>query len=69
MRAVIGHKLGAGWIGRDVLPELDDGKQVHLRPHAMVVQNGTRQAWRNSVVRTAGNDAAPTLCSKSEPGS
>lgn len=33
--------------GREVWLELDDGKQVHLRPHDVVVQNGTRHAWRN----------------------
>ena len=27
--------------------ELDDGAQVHLTPGDMVVQNGTRHAWRN----------------------
>lgn len=27
--------------------ELDDGKQVHLKGHDMVIQNGTRHAWRN----------------------
>ncbi len=27
--------------------ELDDGKQVHLKPHDIVIQNGTRHAWRN----------------------
>lgn len=27
--------------------ELDDGKTVHLRKHDIVVQNGTRHAWRN----------------------
>ena len=31
----------------EVWLELDDGKQVHLRPHDVVVQNGTRHAWRN----------------------
>jgi hypothetical protein len=25
----------------------DDGKEVHLKPHDVVVQNGTRHAWRN----------------------
>jgi len=32
---------GEGWL------ELDDGKQVRLKPHDIVVQNGTRHAWRN----------------------
>ena len=27
--------------------ELDDGKQVHLKRHDTVIQNGTRHAWRN----------------------
>ena len=27
--------------------ELDDGKEVHLKQHDTVVQNGTRHAWRN----------------------
>jgi hypothetical protein len=27
--------------------ELDDGKQVHLKQHDTVIQNGTRHAWRN----------------------
>lgn len=27
--------------------EVDDGRQVHLKPHDVVVQNGTRHAWRN----------------------
>ena len=31
----------------DVWLEFDDGKQVHLRPHDVVVQNGTRHVWRN----------------------
>jgi hypothetical protein len=31
----------------EVWLELDDGKQVHLKPHDIVVQNGTRHAWRN----------------------
>ena len=30
----------------EVWLELDDGKQVHLKPHDVVVQNGTRHAWR-----------------------
>ena len=33
--------------------ELDDGKQVHLRPGDCVVQNGTRHAWRNLSGREA----------------
>jgi quercetin dioxygenase-like cupin family protein len=33
--------------------ELDDGKTVHLKKHDVVVQNGTRHAWRNkSAMRT-----------------
>jgi hypothetical protein len=31
----------------EVWLELDDGKQVRLKPHDVVVQNGTRHAWRN----------------------
>lgn len=31
----------------EVWLELDDGKEVHLKPHDVVVQNGTRHAWRN----------------------
>jgi hypothetical protein len=27
--------------------ELDDGKEVHLKPYDTVIQNGTRHAWRN----------------------
>jgi hypothetical protein len=27
--------------------ELDDGKEVHLKPYDAVIQNGTRHAWRN----------------------
>jgi mannose-6-phosphate isomerase-like protein (cupin superfamily) len=32
----------------EVWLELDDGKQVHLKAHDVVVQNGTRHAWRNT---------------------
>jgi len=31
----------------EVWLEVDDGKQVHLKPHDVIVQNGTRHAWRN----------------------
>src|SRR5436190_139966 len=31
----------------EVWLELEDGKEVHLRPGDCVVQNGTRHAWRN----------------------
>jgi hypothetical protein len=31
----------------EVWLEVDDGTQVHLKPHDVVVQNGTRHAWRN----------------------
>jgi mannose-6-phosphate isomerase-like protein (cupin superfamily) len=31
----------------EVWLELDDGKEVHLRPGDCVVMNGTRHAWRN----------------------
>jgi hypothetical protein len=27
--------------------ELDDGKEVHLKPYDTVIQNGTRHAWQN----------------------
>ena len=27
--------------------ELDGGREVHLKPHDVIVQNGTRHAWRN----------------------
>jgi quercetin dioxygenase-like cupin family protein len=32
---------GEAWL------ELDDGKEVHPKPHDIVIQNGTRHAWRN----------------------
>ncbi len=28
--------------------ELDDGKEVHLKPGDIVIQNGTRHRWRNT---------------------
>jgi len=31
----------------EVTLELDDGKTVDLKPHDIVIQNGTRHAWRN----------------------
>jgi len=31
----------------EVWLEVDDGKEVHLKPHDVIVQNGTRHAWRN----------------------
>jgi mannose-6-phosphate isomerase-like protein (cupin superfamily) len=31
----------------EVWLELDDGKQVQLKAHDVIVQNGTRHAWRN----------------------
>ena len=31
----------------EVWLELDDGQQVHLKPHDIIIQNGTRHAWRN----------------------
>jgi Cupin domain len=31
----------------EVWLELDDGEQAHLKPHDVIVQNGTRHAWRN----------------------
>lgn len=35
----------------EVWLELDDGQQVHLKAHDVVVQNGTRHAWRNKTDR------------------
>jgi len=35
----------------EVWLELDDGKQIHLKPHDVVIQNGTRHAWRNKTDR------------------
>ena len=37
----------------EVWLELDDGKQIHLKPHDVVVQNGTRHAWRNKGTKPA----------------
>jgi hypothetical protein len=31
----------------EVWLELDDGKEIHLQQHDVIVQNGTRHAWRN----------------------
>jgi len=31
----------------EIVLELDDGREVVLRPHDVVIQNGTRHAWRN----------------------
>jgi quercetin dioxygenase-like cupin family protein len=31
----------------EVWLELDDGKELHLKQHDIVVQNATRHAWRN----------------------
>ncbi|MEO8313600.1 MAG: cupin domain-containing protein [Pseudomonadota bacterium] len=33
--------------------EVDDGHEVRLRSHDVVIQNGTRHAWRNKSSRTA----------------
>jgi hypothetical protein len=33
--------------------ELDDGAEVKLSPHDVVIQNGTRHAWRNKSARPA----------------
>jgi hypothetical protein len=33
--------------------ELDEGRSTHLRRHDVVVQNGTRHAWRNKSERPA----------------
>jgi mannose-6-phosphate isomerase-like protein (cupin superfamily) len=35
----------------EVWLELDDGQQVHLKAHDVIVQNGTRHAWRNKSER------------------
>jgi hypothetical protein len=40
------------WDGKMWL-ELDDGKTVHLERGDVVVQNGTRHAWRNKGTRPA----------------
>ena len=37
----------------EVWLELDDGKTVHLKEHDVVVQNGTRHAWRNKGTKPA----------------
>ena len=34
-------------VSGEVWLELDDGKEVLLKPGDTVVQNGTRHAWRN----------------------
>ena len=34
-------------ISGEVWLELDDGKEVHLQAGDMLIQNGTRHAWRN----------------------
>jgi mannose-6-phosphate isomerase-like protein (cupin superfamily) len=34
-------------ISGEIWLELDDGKEVHLRPGDTLVQNGTHHAWRN----------------------
>jgi mannose-6-phosphate isomerase-like protein (cupin superfamily) len=34
-------------VSGEVFLELDDGKEVHLRAGACVIQNGTRHAWHN----------------------
>ena len=34
-------------VSGEIWLELDDGAEVHLTPGDMVVQNGTRHAWRN----------------------
>lgn len=33
--------------------ELDDGQVQHLRKHDVIIQNGTRHAWRNRGERPA----------------
>jgi mannose-6-phosphate isomerase-like protein (cupin superfamily) len=34
-------------ISGEIWMELDDGKEVHLKPYDCLVQNGTRHGWRN----------------------
>ncbi len=34
-------------VSGDVWCELDDGEEVHLKAGDILVQNGTRHAWRN----------------------
>jgi len=48
----VSHKSNVTWReakerNRPQRLELDDGKTVHLKKGADVVQNGTRHAWRN----------------------
>jgi len=37
----------------EIVLELDDGQTVQLRKHDVVIQNGTRHAWRNASDRPA----------------
>jgi hypothetical protein len=37
----------------EVWLELDDGHELRLAPHDLVIQNGTRHAWRNKSSRQA----------------
>ncbi|MEJ0024996.1 MAG: cupin domain-containing protein [Rhizomicrobium sp.] len=37
----------------EVWLELDDGRAEHLRQHDVIIQNGTRHAWRNKSNRPA----------------
>ena len=39
--------------------ELDDGRVQHLRQHDIVIQNGTRHAWRNKSDRPALMASSP----------
>jgi hypothetical protein len=40
-------------IDGEIVLELDDGKEVTLRRHDVVVQHGTRHAWRNRTSKPA----------------
>jgi hypothetical protein len=37
----------------EVWLELDEGEEVRLRPHDIVIQNGTRHGWRNKTDKPA----------------
>jgi hypothetical protein len=40
-------------IDREIWPELDESETLHLKSDNVVVQNGTRRAWRNRGTKTA----------------
>lgn len=55
-------------LGGEVWLELDDGAQHHLEAHDVVIQNGTRHAWRNKTKNPRSStrrlvSAAPALAS------